>query len=61
MSWLTVLFSCVGRVINLSNPLLFAAGILFVGAAVYAFLWQKDVRIGIMSIGLAIANCALGW
>ncbi len=47
--------------INLTNPLLFAAGLLFVGAAVYAFVWQKDVRIGVMSIGLAIANCALGW
>ncbi len=47
--------------LNLTNPLLFAAGILFVGAAVYAFLWQKDPRYGMMSIGLAIANCSLGW
>lgn len=43
-----------------TNPFLFAAGILFVGAALYAF-WQKDPRIGAMSIGLAIANLSLGW
>ena len=42
------------------NPLIFAAGILFVGGALYAF-WQKDPRIGIMSIGLAVANISLGW
>lgn len=45
---------------TLSNPMLFAAGLLFVGAAVWAFL-HGDMRIGIMSLGLAIANCALGW
>ncbi len=44
-----------------TNPLIFAAGILFVGGAVYAFIWQKDPRIGAMSIGLALANISLGW
>jgi len=45
---------------GLTNPMLFAAGILFIGAAGWAF-FHGDMRIGIMSIGLAIANCALGW
>lgn len=44
-----------------TNPFLFAAGLLFVGAAVYAFVVQKDLRIVAMSIGLALANISLGW
>jgi len=44
-----------------TNPLIFAAGILFLGGAIYAFVWQKDMRIALMSLGLAFANCALGW
>ena len=43
-----------------TNPLIFAAGVLFIGGALYAF-WQKDPRIGIMSLGLALANISLGW
>ncbi len=44
-----------------TNPFLFVAGLLFVCAAAYAFVWQKDARIGSMSVGLAIANLSLGW
>lgn len=44
-----------------TNPFLFAAGILFAGATVYAFTVQKDPRMGMMSFGLAIANLSLGW
>ncbi|MEE8551587.1 MAG: hypothetical protein V3T08_10080 [Gemmatimonadota bacterium] len=44
-----------------TNPFLFAAGLLFVGAALYGFIAQKDPRIGAMSVGLALANMSLGW
>ena len=45
---------------TLNNPLLFAAGLLFVGAAVWSFV-KGDTRLALMSIGLAFANCSLGW
>lgn len=43
-----------------TNPMLFAAGVLFMGAAAWAF-WKGDTRMAMMSIGLAWANCSLGW
>lgn len=47
--------------IGSTNPFLFTAGVLFLAAAVYAVFWQKDPRIAMMSVGLAIANVSLGW
>ncbi len=44
-----------------TNPFLFAAGLLFLAAAAYAFVRQGDARIGTMSVGLAVANVSLGW
>ena len=44
----------------MTNPLVFAAGLLFAGGVVYS-LWTGDIRIATMSAGLAVANMAIGW
>ena len=43
-----------------TNPLIFAAGLLFIGGAAWAF-WKGDTRIALMCVGLAFANLSLGW